>query len=379
MKNHWHHLLLILLSLIAAALLFQKATSFPTPEEIGGPNLKKPPQKNLTPPTKEELQAIQSPWTEPKEWIAPPGVPNQLFIPRMWLYFPDRNEAELIQGNLEIDGIPISWFEKYRINWRIPKIAFIDSDQDGFSNLYEYRKNTAPSDPQEHPDYTELLRLKDFEIIPFRLRFQAVNMLDGQEVFQINLMDDNPRFPRTLRAFNKRIKERMITPEAAKLLPERDRVFQHFIIDAYRPKRQTQFNESTNLTEEVDVSELDIVDERIGVPITLVLNKITISPDSSAVLIPLLPGRTNQEIRVRQGEDFEFQSQQYRLIKATSENAIIRNLANDTEITIPRLQNKDLDLVPINSTAPPLEPTETPSPTTSPDTTRTTSPLPADQ
>jgi hypothetical protein len=273
----------------------------------------------------------------------------------MWLYFPEKNEAELIQGSLEIDEIPISWLEKHRINWRIPKIAFIDSDQDGFSNLYEYKKNTNPANPEEHPDYTELLRLKDYEFIPFRLRFQAVNKLDGEDVFQINLMDENIRFPRTLRAFNRRLKERLLTPEAAKQVSERDRVFQHYIIYEFRPKREMQFNESTNLTEDVDVSELDIVDERIGTPITLVLNKIVVSPDSTAVLVPLLPNKTKDEIRVRQGEDFNFKGGNYRLIKITSDQAIIRELSTDKDIAVPRFENKDLDLVPIESSSTGLE------------------------
>jgi hypothetical protein len=164
-------------------------------------------------------------------------------------------------------------------------------------------------------------------------------------------MDENTRFPRTLRAFNRRIKENLIAPEAASQVSERDRVFQHFVIDEYRPKRETQFNESTNLTEEVDVSELDIIDERIGIPITLIINKITVSPDSSAVLIALLPNKTKDEIKVRQGEDFDFKEKKYRLIKATADQAIIRDLSVDKEITIPRFQNKDLDLVPIESSS----------------------------
>ncbi len=355
MKRNWHHILLIVATLIAAGILAQLSVIFPTEDEIGGMNLRKPPQKNVDLATKDELAEIQTPWISPFIWNAPAGVPNQLFIPRMWLYFPEKNEAELIQGSLEIDGIPIGWFEKHRINWRVPKIAFIDSDQDGFSNLYEYKKNTNPADSKDHPDYTELLRLKDFEVIPFRLRFQAVNMLDGQEVFQINLMDENTRFPRTLRAFNRRIKENLLTPEAARQLPERDRVFQYFVIDEYRPKREIQFNESTNLTEDVDVSELDIVDERIGIPITLIINKITVSPDSTGVLIALLSNETKDEIRVRQGEDFNFKGKDYRLIKATADEAIIRDLSTEKDITISRFQSKDLDLVPIQSSATGLE------------------------
>lgn len=62
------------------------------------------------------------------------------------------------------DGLPDEWEKKYGLNPTDAADASADSDNDGFTNLEEFVAKTDPTDPHDHPDYLDSLKI----VLPLR-------------------------------------------------------------------------------------------------------------------------------------------------------------------------------------------------------------------
>ena len=58
------------------------------------------------------------------------------------------------------DGLPDEWEKKYGLNVNDPLDAGSDLDGDEFTNLEEYAAKTDPTDPKDHPDYLDSLKIE---------------------------------------------------------------------------------------------------------------------------------------------------------------------------------------------------------------------------
>ena len=58
------------------------------------------------------------------------------------------------------DGLPDEWEKKYGLNVNDPADANADLDGDEFTNLEEYAAKTDPTDPKDHPDYLDSLKVE---------------------------------------------------------------------------------------------------------------------------------------------------------------------------------------------------------------------------
>ena len=86
------------------------------------------------------------------------------------------------------DGIPDKWKNKYGLDIHDPRIANEDPDNDGFTNMEEFRAATDPKDPKSHPDIAIKLRiLGEVKVTPFKLRFMGIMKMPAGLVFQLNL------------------------------------------------------------------------------------------------------------------------------------------------------------------------------------------------
>jgi hypothetical protein len=106
-----------------------------------------------------------------------------------------RKDDEPIPGQ-DSDGdlIPDEWEQKYGLNPNVAADAELDMDNDGFSNLVEYKSDTDPKDPKDHPPMMDVLKLKDIKSIKIPFIFTVLNkMPDGKLQMTFNVAKPLPR------------------------------------------------------------------------------------------------------------------------------------------------------------------------------------------
>ncbi len=99
------------------------------------------------------------------------------------------NQAKQVNSLAESalnDGITAAWKKKYGFDIRDMTMAKADRDNDGFSNLEEYRANTDPLDPKSHPDVLSKLRVWAIKQQVFKLRYTGGMRIGSNETFQLN-------------------------------------------------------------------------------------------------------------------------------------------------------------------------------------------------
>ena len=91
--------------------------------------------------------------------------PHRVFVSRALVFLPQEEESvqamnpEMVTG----DQIQVGWKLRFGFDPEDPEVALRDDDQDGFSNLEEFQKNTNPRDPQSSPSKWVKLRLASFQ------------------------------------------------------------------------------------------------------------------------------------------------------------------------------------------------------------------------
>jgi hypothetical protein len=95
-------------------------------------------------------------------------------------------------------GIPDEWRKRY-FNHAFAlaedrSCAENDADDDGFSNLDEFRAGTSPRDTKDHPDWMMLVRYKELTTRTYPFLFTGVNKMPGGELqMVVNLLIDDQR------------------------------------------------------------------------------------------------------------------------------------------------------------------------------------------
>jgi hypothetical protein len=114
--------------------------------------------------------------------------------------FPQPKLTEDVAGVIDSEGkgIPDEW-RKRNFNHAFALAedrsrAEDDADEDGFSNLDEWKAGTAPRDPKDHSDWMLLVRYKDMTTRPYPFLFTGVNKMPGGELqMVVNLRVENQR------------------------------------------------------------------------------------------------------------------------------------------------------------------------------------------
>ena len=74
---------------------------------------------------------------------------------------PQEDPVDVARGGADVDndGMPDAWENKYGFKSLDPADANQDADGDLFTNLEEYEAKTDPKDPESHPDYLDCLSI----------------------------------------------------------------------------------------------------------------------------------------------------------------------------------------------------------------------------
>jgi len=299
-KNYERALLIVGIAvlLVSAFCIFRRATGFQSQfAELQS----HPTQRPASPPgkAKEAEDALQK-LRQPPQWTF--GGRAGLFVPEKHFIGTDGQPATLQTTEVH-PPVPNEWLEQFGLPIADADVLDQDPDGDGFTNLDEWLGHTNPIDRNSHPEYYTKLKLKSAVEEPFRLIFSSWM----GDTYQINTIDFKQ--PTQFLKVGDTIKGTRF--KIAKFLKK------------YEPNKY-----GTN----VDVSELTLEQEETKQQLTLVKEKVAISPESVATFVYTWGGR--QEFQIRKDQEFSLKPQEqikYKLIDIGPAKAVIVNSQREDE------------------------------------------------
>ncbi len=254
-----------------------------------------PALKSASPLAKaQELAAAIEKFHQPPQWTF--GGRSGLFVPEK--HFIGANGLPATLQTTEVHPpVPNEWLEQFGLSIADADVLEQDPEGDGFNNLDEWAGHSNPTDPNSHPEYYTKLKLKSATEEPFRLVFSswvgdtfAINTIDMKQPTQFVKVGDAIKGTRF---------------KVAKFA------------EKYQPNKY-----GTN----VDVSELTLEQEETHQQLTLVKEKVAMSPESVATFVYSWGGR--QEFQVRKDQEFSLKPLEqikYKLIDVGPTKAVIVN------------------------------------------------------
>src|ERR1700722_2663560 len=253
---------LVLLALGAAYMAY----SFPSVAAITGVTSMEPKGRRATPLKAEDIASSLALWDSPILWQEPADH-HRLFDSDEYLFYPSAYPtADYIKKNdpntRSPSGVLLWWYQKYGLDFTDPNVDREDPDNDGFSNIVEFKndpvgvpqkasdcdgsKSTNPLDPKDHPSYLSRLRLQKYDLRHFHILFNGYNQVNGEYVFQLYLKD--------VESWNQ--------PPMKKT--EEKLGVEGYVVGPFHPIFKDELDPGTNLTSKVDESTLELDKPDIG-------------------------------------------------------------------------------------------------------------------
>jgi len=342
-------LALLFLALGAATLAYM----YPSVEEITGVKSTEPTGNRAKPLNAEDIASSLAIWDKPVLWQEPATHHHRLFHSDEYLFYPSAYPGgeyikKITPETRAPSGVLLSWYRKYGLDFSDPNVDREDPDNDGFSNIVEFKndpvsvrqkasdcdgsKSTNPLDPKDHPDYLARLRLQKYELRPFHIQFKGYQQLNGVYLFQLYLKD--------VPSYNQ--------PQLKKsgdLLG-----FEGYTIGAFHQEFKMEMDPATKLPVNTDESTLELMKPEIDLKVILPFRKEIDSPESTANFIMLLPADIDKVIKIPRGKIFtipELPDRSFRVIDANDKGATIRDMKTNQEYSIPKLDPAEWDEVPL--------------------------------
>jgi hypothetical protein len=250
------------------------------------------PKKAAPPREAVELTHAQEKLQQPAQWAFRGRA--GLFVPEKHFIGPEGLPVTLKTSEVH-PPVPNEWLETYGLPIADSDVLSQDPDGDGFNNLEEWQGHTNPIEKTSHPDYLTKLKMKAFSEEPFRLIFSswvgdtfAINTIDMAEPTQFLRIGETIAGTR-------------------------------FKIVKFTPKSTTNQYGTT-----LDVSELMLQHEETKEQLTLVKEKVAISPESVVVFVYSWGGL--REFEVRKDQQFSLKPMddiKYKLIDVQPSKAVI--------------------------------------------------------
>jgi hypothetical protein len=268
-----------------------------------------PPPKPAAPPPKAvEMEHAIETLKLPAQWA---------FSSRSGLFVPEKH---FIDANIRLPAtlqttevhppVPNDWLEQFALPIADADVLTQDPDADGFNNLEEWQNHTNPTDKSSHPAFIAKLKMKSFAQEPFRLVFAS--WVD--DTFALNTSD---------------LKE----PTQFLKIGHSVRGTKFTIV------KFTEKHDTNKYGTRVDVSELTLENRETHEQISLVKEKIMISPESVANFVYEWGER--REFAVKKDQEFSLKPEEhikYKLIDVLPSRAVIVDTQKpDAPIEIPPL------------------------------------------
>jgi hypothetical protein len=298
-KKNYERVLLIIgiaILLISGFFIFRRATGFQSQfSELQS----RPPEQPATPPGKaKDVDAALQKLHQPPQWTF--SGRSGLFVPEKHFIGADGQPATLQTAEVH-PPVPNEWIEQFGLPIADADVLEQDPDNDGFNNFDEWQGKTSPIDPKSHPDYLTKLKLKSFSQEPFRLVFASRTPTRPGEVdtFGINTID---------------------LTQPTQFVTIGDTIAgTHF-----RVAKFTEKSVKDKYGTDEDASELILENIETHEQLTLVKEKVAISPESVATFVYSWGGR--REFVVKKDQEFSLPPQadiRYKLIDVQPTKAVI--------------------------------------------------------
>lgn len=260
------------------------------------------PQRSAEPPAKAiELDAAGQKLRQPPQWTS--SGRSGLFVPEKHFIGPNGLPATLQTTEVH-PPVPNEWLEQFGLPIAESDVLQQDPDGDGFPNLEEWQGRTNPTEKNSHPPFIAKLKMKSFTRQPFRLVFAS----KAGDSFTINSAD---------------------LKEPTQFLQLGDVIAgTRFRLADYVEKFGT--NPATGGQD--DLSELTLENQDTGERLTLVKEKIMISPESVANFVYTWAQR--REFSVKKDQEFSLPPEaeiRYKLVDVQPDKAVIVNTRQPNE------------------------------------------------
>jgi hypothetical protein len=252
-----------------------------------------PPTKPAAPPPKAvEMEQAMEKLKQPAQWT---------FSSRSGLFAPEKHfiGANGLPATLQTTEVhppvPNEWLEQFNLPIADADVLTQDPDADGFNNLEEWQNHTNPTDKVSHPPFIAKLKMKSFAQEPFRLVFASW----VEDTFALNTSD---------------------LKEPTQFLKIGDAIRG----TKFKIVKFTEKFETNKYGTKVDVSELILENRETHEPVTLVKEKIMISPESVANFVYEWGER--KEFAVKKDQEFSLKPDEqikYKLIDVQPGKAVI--------------------------------------------------------
>ena len=260
-----------------------------------------PPPKNASPPPKAvEMKEAMESLRQPAQWTF--NGRSGLFVPEK--HFIDANGLPATLQSADIHPpVPNDWLEQFALPIAEADVLRQDPDADGFTNLEEWQYRTDPRDKASHPAFIAKLRMKSSVREPFHLVFASwVN-----DTFALNSND---------------------LKEPTQFL----RIGDVIRGTKFRLVKFSEKYETNRYGTKVDVSELLLENLETREQLSLVKEKVMISPEVVANFVYLWG--TRREFAVRKDHEFSLKPEgqiKYKLVDVHPDKAVVVDIQKPNE------------------------------------------------
>lgn len=203
------------------------------------------------------------------------------------------------------DGIPDRVELAWGLNPQDPNDAYDDPDEDGFTNLDEYRGNTDPKNPDSGPDPVVKLRVAVIRAVPFYLRFVGTSeYTDGSLRYQLNLQSKTRTF-----------------------FPKLGDVVLGYKVEKYEPKTDSS-PETLTMVRQSDNYAVKLIKGR---PVT---------EEELAILFVSLLDRSKLPVQ-RLKDVFDLRGTKYKVVDIRRESVLIQNVETGDQVVVPMLTEEE--------------------------------------
>jgi hypothetical protein len=253
-----------------------------------------PPPKPAAPPPKAvEMEQAMEKLKLPAQWTF--SGRSGLFVPEKHFIDANTRLPATLQTTEVHPPVPNEWLEQFSLPIADADVLTQDPDADGFNNLEEWQHHTNPTDKASHPPFIAKLKMKSFAQEPFKLVFAswvgdtfALNTSDLKEPTQFLKIGDSIRGTK------------------------------------FKILKFTEKHEANKYGTDVDVSELTLENRDTHEQLSLVKEKIMISPESVANFVYEWGER--KEFAVKKDQEFSLKPEEqikYKLIDVQPGKAVI--------------------------------------------------------
>ena len=302
--------------LAASVLLILQAQGFASKFE--GTNLHATERVGVPPPDLAAVTTAQQAIDKPAAWNP---SEKSLFVSKLYYIeagAPKKSTEGLVRNPFfPTESIPNKVLLDAGLSPLDPGALTQDTDKDGFENGYEFHYKTDPNKKESHPAYYTKLFLKRYIKNPFLLLFQSYNG-DPKKPAEMDFQINAGRRTEFLKLGEK------VSGSTYRL---------------EKFELKSQKNPKTEVDE--DVSELTMLNTETNEPVTLVLARMTDSPDSYALFSYQWP-QPALEFQVKKTQIFGLKPEQdvrYKLIDIKEAEALIQ-LPSGEKWTVPPVRTK---------------------------------------